>query len=167
ERAGGTYARLAASPLPVWGVLAGKGLACFITMIGVTTLMVGIAVATCGVTVDHPALLAAGVVCVALGFVGIMLLVATLTKTERAAQGGGWGVMMVLAFIGGAAIPSFIFPKILQQVSQISPMYWSIRAFDSGLWRDLTPGEAVLPLLVMLAIGALGFTLAAYSARRA
>lgn len=167
ERSGGTFGRLAASPLPAWGVLAGKGLACFITMLGVTTLMIGVAVLVCGVTIENPLLLVAGLLCVSFGFVGIMTLIATLTKTERAAQGGGWGVMMVFAFIGGAAIPSFVFPKVLQQISQISPMYWAIRAFDSGLWRNFTLVEAALPLVVMLVIGVVGFGLGVRSMRRA
>lgn len=167
ERSGGTFGRLAASPLPTWGVLAGKGLACFITMILVSLLMLGVAKVLCGVTIAHPWLMWAGLVCVSFGFVGIMTLVATLAKSERAAQGGGWGVMMVFAFIGGAAIPSFVFPKVLQQISQISPMYWSIRAFDSALWRDLSPGQAALPLVIMVAIGAVGFGLGVRSMRRA
>lgn len=166
EKSGGTFGRLAASPLPTWGVLAGKGLACFFAMMGVSALMIAVAVVLCRVHIKHPLLLVAALLCVSVGFVGIMTLVATLARSERAAHGGGWGVMMIFAFIGGAAIPSFVFPKLLQQISQASPMYWSIRAFDSGLWRDLSPVEAALPLAIMAAIGVVGFSLGVVSMRR-
>jgi len=167
ERSGGTLGRLSVSPLPAWGVLAGKGLACFLTMLGVSALLMVVAVLAGGVTIRHPLLLAAGLVSVSVGFVGVMTLIATLTRTERAAQGGGWGVMMIFAFVGGAAIPSFVFPPVLQKISQISPMYWGIRACESGLWRDLSPVQAALPIALMLGLGLVGFALGVRSMRRA
>jgi ABC-2 type transport system permease protein len=167
EKSGGTFGRLAASPLPVWGVLAGKGLACFITMLGVTTIMIIVAVFVCRVTIANPVLLVAGVLSVSLGFVGIMTLIATLAKSERAAQGGGWGVMMVFAFIGGAAVPSFAMPSWMQHVSQVSPMYWAIRLFEGGLWRPLSTADAAVAIAVMLGIAIVGFSLGAASMRRA
>lgn len=167
EKTGGTYGRLTASPLPTWGVLAGKGLACFITMMGVTMLMILFAVVVCKVTIANPLLLAAGVVSVALGFVGIMTLIATLAKSERSASGFGWAVMMVFAFVGGAAVPSFAMPDWMLHISQLSPMYWAIRLFEGGLWRPLTTIEAVVPIAIMLLIAAVAFTLGAVSLRRA
>lgn len=167
EKSGGTYSRLASSPLPSWGLLAGKGLACFLTMAGVTSLMIAVAVVVCKVTVANPWVLFAAIVSVSFGFVGVMTLVATLATSERAAQGGGWGVMMVFAFIGGAAVPSFAMPGWMQRVSEISPMYWSIRLFEFGLWRPVTAADVVLPAAVMLTIGVAGFAIGVYSMRRA
>lgn len=166
EKSDGTYGRLASSPLPSWGLLAGKGLACFVTMVGVTSLMIAVAVVVCRVSIVNQWVLVAAIVSVSFGFVGIMTLVATVAKSERAAQGGGWGVLMVFAFIGGAAVPSFAMPGWMQRVSEISPMYWSIRLFEFGLWRPMTPADVAVPIAVMLGIGVIGFGLGAYAMRR-
>lgn len=175
EKAAGTYGRLAASPLPVWGVLAGKGLACFLTMSAVTCLMLALAVALCGVRIANPAVMAVAIVTVCLGFVGIMTVIATLVRTERAAQGGGWAVMMVLSFVGGAAVPSIAMPGWMQSISQISPIYWAIRLLEFGVWRKVPSLNAAdpatyamwaLPAGIMLAIAAVGFTLGLSSVRR-
>jgi ABC-2 type transport system permease protein len=175
EKTAGTYGRLVASPLPTWGVLAGKGLACFLTMMAVTCLMIVFSMLVCKVTVANWWVLGVAVVTVSLGFVGIMTIVATLAKSERAAQGGGWAVMMVLAFIGGAAVPSAVMPAWMQNVSQLSPMYWSIKAFDFGLWRPVpefslthpaTYSMWAIPAAIMLAIAVVGFVLGIVSVRR-
>lgn len=166
EKSGGTFGRLASSPLPSWGLLAGKGLACFLTTTGVTALMIAVAVVVCRVTINNPLVLVAAIISVSLGFVGIMTVVATVARSERAAQGGGWGAMMVFAFIGGAAVPSFAMPGWMQRVGEISPMYWSIRLFEFGLWRPATAADVALPIAVMLAIGVAGFSLGVYSMRR-
>ena len=72
---------------------AGRVTACCIMAIGLLTLAVfGLAVA---------------VVCASACFVGIMMLIATLGKTEQSVAGTGWGILMPLAMLG-AYIATFI-----------------------------------------------------------
>jgi ABC-2 type transport system permease protein len=165
ERSGGTLMRLRAAPVPAWALMAGKGLACFITSLGVMGLMLVVSLFL-GVRPPSWPMLAVAVVCVCFGFVGVMMLIAALAPTERAASGVGWAVMMVLAFIGGAAVPTFVMPGWMQGISNISPMRWAMLALEGGVWRDLGAADMALPLGIMLALGALGIGVGAWSLRR-
>ena len=140
-------------------------------MTTVTGVMIAVAILLCGVTVGSWPVLVVAVVCVSLCFVGMMSLIASIAKTERAAQGYGWGAMMPLAMLGGAAVPSFVMPEFLQRLAQVSPMYWSMRLLEGGLWRDLERPEAMAsivyaPMAVTLGIAALGFGLGVVTMRR-
>ena len=50
------------------------------------------------------------IVCVAFGFVGVMMVLATISKSAGGAAGLGRGVMLVMAMIGGGSIPLFLMP---------------------------------------------------------
>lgn len=159
ERTRGTLVRLRMAPLPSWHVLAGKGLACFATTVGVTSLLLLVARFVFGVQPGSVALLAAAVVCSAVAFVGIMMLLSVLGKTEAAAGGIGWAVLLVMAMLGGGMMPLFLMPGWMQTVSHISPVKWAVLALEGAIWRGFSPAEMALPCAVLLAVGATGFAL--------
>lgn len=57
--------------------------------------------------------------------------------------------------IGGAWVPTFIFPAWLQRVTVIVPTRRAIDGFDAMTWRGFGLGAAIMPILVLL-----GFSLA-------
>lgn len=156
ERTGGTYARLRVSPLSSSAVLAGKGLACMLSMVGLTAVMLIVA-SFIGVDISHvPQILMISLsTCAA--FVGAMMFIAALSKTERQASGSGWAVMMVFAFIGGAAIPSFVFPPFIAKLSVFSPIFWALRGFEGALWRGFSIEQMLTPVGILLAVALLLF----------
>jgi ABC-2 type transport system permease protein len=157
ERTRGTLMRLAASPLARWHILAGKGLACFITAIVVQLTMLGVAVGFFGVRPQNPALLALVVVVASFGFVGLMMLIATLSKSEGGAGGLGRALLLILAMIGGGSIPLFFMPPFMQNVSAVSPFRWAIQGLDVAIWRGGEFSAAALPLAILMAMGVVGF----------
>ncbi len=161
ERAGGTLVRLMLSPIGRWQILAGKALACFATCLIVSCAVLLLGRAAFGVAPRSVPMLAVAIVCIGLGFVGVMMLVATIGKTAGGSSGLGRGLLLMLAMIGGGSIPMFFMPPWMQTVSSISPFKWAILALDGAIWRPLTWAEFLGPCAVLLGFGVAGFALGA------
>ena len=58
-------------------------------------------------------LLLAAIVCTAAAFVGIILLLASMARTEQGVGGMGPAVMMPLFLLGGAMVPLMFMPPWL------------------------------------------------------
>ena len=157
ERARGTLSRLRLAPISRMHLLAGKGLACFITTMLVQALLIVLAVLAFRCSVAQPAMLAIGCTMAAFGFTGLAMLIAGLCKTEAEANGAGRGALLVLALIGGGTIPLVFMPPILQTLSYASPFRWAVLAIEGPFWRDLAVSEQVVPLAILFTIGAGGF----------
>ena len=157
ERARGTLSRLRLAPISRMHLLAGKGLACFITTMLVQALLIVLAVLAFRCSVAQPAMLAIGCTMAAFAFTGLAMLIAGLCKTEAEANGAGRGALLVLALIGGGTIPLFFMPPVLQSLSYASPFRWAVLAIEGPFWRDLAVSEQVVPLAILFAIGAGGF----------
>src|SRR5262249_33636869 len=111
ERTQGTLVRLQISPLTRFHLLAGKATASFIAI-----LIVECGILLLGRYVFHVVPASWGLLALAgfssgIAFVGIMMLTSSLGKTEQAAAGAGWAVMMPLAMFGGAMVPLFAMPS--------------------------------------------------------
>jgi ABC-2 type transport system permease protein len=161
ERARGTMGRLRLAPISYAHILAGKALACFITLLAVLSLLLLVARFAFEVIPSSLPLLVAAVLCSGVCFVGLMMLLAVMGRTEAAAGGIGWAVMLAFAMIGGGMVPLFIMPGWMQQASVVSPVRWAVLALEGAIWRDFTPAEMLTPCLVMLGIGAVAFAIGA------
>lgn len=159
ERRRGTLIRLRVSPQPRAVVLAGKALGCFTGILGVCTILFGIGMAAFGVRPASPALLVMAVLSVAVGFVGIMMLISTLGRTESSVSGLGWALMMFMSMTGGGMVPLFAMPGWLQAVSVVSPVRWAVLAFEGALWRGFTFEQMLLPCGILVAVGVVAFTI--------
>lgn len=152
ERKEGTLRRLRAAPLGRRAILGGKALACF-TMI--LALCVGLfAVGRFfGVKPDSPGLLALALLSMAVAFTGLMMLISVLGKTERAAGGIGWAMMMLFAMLGGGMVPLFFMPEWMRTLGHASPVKWAILAIEGAVWRGFTPADMLLPCAVLCGTG--------------
>jgi linearmycin/streptolysin S transport system permease protein len=167
ERTTGTMARLLTAPLSRRQLLAGKALACFAAILAMEVLVLLVGVAAFGVRPASWLLLAAAGVSSAIAFVGIMLVLATLGRTESSANAAAWATLLVMALVGGGMVPLFVMPRFMATASHLSPAKWVILAFEGALWRGFSPAEMALPCAILLAIGALGFALGSRLARTA
>lgn len=156
ERTQGTFLRLRVAPLSRAQVLAGKGLACFIACLTVSVLFLAIGRLVFGVRIAAPGLLGLAILATAVCFVGIMMFLSVLGKTEQAVGGAGWAILTVMAMLGGGMVPLFIMPPWLQTASHASPVKWGIVALEGAIWRGFTPAEMILPCAILVATG-LGF----------
>jgi ABC-2 type transport system permease protein len=82
------------------------------------------------------------------------LLIAALGKTPEATRGLAILATLLLVMLGGAWVPSFVFPAWLQTISSFVPTRWAIDGLDAMTWRGLPASAATLPVAVMLAFSA-------------
>jgi ABC-2 type transport system permease protein len=95
------------------------------------------------------------------GFVGVCaafslmtaafgLMVAALGKTPEATRGYSIMATLVMVMLGGAWVPTFIFPLWLQKLTVVVPTRWAIDGMDGMTWRGLGFSAAVAPIGVLL-----------------
>jgi len=167
ERRSGTLLRLRVAPIRRAQILAGKALACFLACVGVIALLLAIGqIPIFGVHVRQPFLLAMAAVSVAVCFVGLTMLFATLGSTESGVAGVSWAVMLISAMLGGGMIPLIAMPAWMLRVSNLSPVKWGIYSLEGAIWRDFSPAEMLKPCAILLAIGCVGFAIGVRLLRR-
>lgn len=159
ERTQGTWLRLRIAPQSRGEILAGKGLSCFATCIAAVFLMLLLGNLFFGVRIASPLHLALALASCGFGFSGLMMLISTLGRTERAVAGAGWAAMMPFAMLGGAMVPLFAMPAWMQDLGSVSPVKWAVLALEGAIWRGLTLQEMLLPCGILIAVGAAGFGL--------
>ena len=103
----------------------------------------------------------------AICFVGFMMLVASLGKTEQTASGAGWAILMPLSMIGGAMVPTFVMPAWIQSISFISPIRWAMLAIEGGVWRNFSIAEMAMPCAILIALGLVCFAVGTRGLREA
>ena len=156
ERTHGTLVRLRMAPLTRAQILGGKALACLVSIMLVELILLGVA-KTLGVHPSSYGILAlAGLSC-AICFVGFMMLIASLGKTEQTAAGAAWAIIMPMSMFGGVMIPQFVMPQWMQTIGLLSPMRWGVLAIEGGIWRAFSVSEMVLPCSILVTIGVLCF----------
>ncbi len=165
ERTAGTLLRLEAAPLSRGQLLLGKALGCFAAILIVEVLLLAVGVAFFHVRPASPGLLALALLSAAAAFVGIMMLLAALGRTEQAASGAGWAALLVMAMLGGGMVPLFVMPPWMLVASNVSPAKWAILGFEGALWRGFSPAEMALPCAILLGVGAASFAAGARAFR--
>ena len=78
------------------------------------------------------------------------LLIAALGKTPNAARGASVLATLMMVMLGGAWIPTFLFPAWLQKVTVVVPTRWAVDGFDAMTWRGLGFGSAIMPIAVLV-----------------
>jgi ABC-2 type transport system permease protein len=79
------------------------------------------------------------------------LLVAALGHTPAATRRVAMFVVLVMVMLGGAWVPSFLFPAWLQQITWLVPVRWAVDGLDAMTWRGLPFAEALVPTGLLLA----------------
>lgn len=155
ERTAGTFLRLRLAPISRAQILGGKGLACFVACVSISFILLLIGNLIFSVRVANPVILCLGIVSAAFCFVGLMMLISVMGKTEESVGGAGWGILMAAAMTGGGMIPVIFMPGWLLTISHFSPVKWSILAIEGGIWRNFSFSEMALPVGVLIGIGLL------------
>jgi ABC-2 type transport system permease protein len=157
ERVHGTFVRLQMAPLTRVQILAGKALACIASISALQIALFSIGTLFFGIRISSYPLLLVACGCASIGFVGFMMMVAGLGRTEQAAAGAGWAMLMPMTMFGGGMMPQFIMPGWMLTIGNFSPVKWAILAFEGAVWRAFTPSEMLVPCAILLGFGALCF----------
>lgn len=158
ERSQGTFMRLRVAPIGWTMVLAGKAGACFLVLMSVQLALLALASVIFHVSFGGTAVVAMAVFSASIAFVGIMMMLSVLGRTEKAASGYATGVMMLMMMFGGGMIPVFAMPSWMLSVSNASPVKWAVIALEGSIWRGYSPTDMLLPCGVLLAVGVGCFT---------
>jgi ABC-2 type transport system permease protein len=152
ERRQGTLARMLASPLHWWSIVAGKlAVSMVMAVVSMGVIVVGTSLLL-GASWGDPAAVAALVTGAAVAATGIALLAVAFTRTEDQAASAVAVVTMVLAILGGAFFPTSQGPELLAQLSLLTPHAWFLR----GIGEVSTGGNLVSvggPFGVLVIIG--------------
>jgi ABC-2 type transport system permease protein len=152
----GLWKRLRAAPLSRTKLLGSRIASCALIALIVFAVIYAVAMAVFGVRVDGSAIgFVAVLVAFALLTASFGLLIAALGKTPEATRGLAILATLLLVMLGGAWVPSFVFPAWLQTVSLFVPTRWAIDGLDAMTWRGLPLDSAVLPVAAMLAFTAI------------
>ena len=161
ERQRGLWKRLRSAPISRLSLLAGKAASGSLIALLTLTVSFAFAMIVFGVRIQGSRIgFAAIALATALMASTFGLLVASLGKTPGGTRGIASLSVLLMVMLGGAWVPSFIFPAWLQQLTVVIPARWAVDGFDAMTWRGLGLQAAVLPTLVMLGFAAVFGTLA-------
>jgi ABC-2 type transport system permease protein len=155
ESGSGTFLRMRVAPIRRWQILAGHGLACFVSALGVSIFLLAIGHLFFGVRLQSPTGLLLALPCIGFCFVGLALLLSALGQSESAVGGAAWAILLVLAMIGGGMVPDFFLPPWIETAGRVSPVKWAILGLQGGVWRDFSLAEMLRPCGILLLQGSL------------
>ncbi len=143
EKSQGTMIRLITNPVPYAVLLAGKTATYLIICVIQFFLMIAVGIYLFPY-LDLPVLDVSGklflmtVVAIFSGLaaIGLGILLGTIAKTQEQSAPFGATSVVILAAIGGVWVPVFAMPKVMQFVSNISPMNWGLNTFYDVLLRN-------------------------------
>jgi len=146
----GVWNRLLAAPVSLTTVLGGRAISGTLIAMGLMCAMFACAALIFKVQIGSLA-----------GFLGIAasfslmtaafgLLIAAFGKTPEAARGIATFATLIMVMLGGAWVPSFVFPEWVQQLTLAVPTRWAIDGFDAVTWRGLGLEGALMPIAVQL-----------------
>ena len=151
----GLWKRLRAAPLSRSQLLGSRIASCALIGLIVFAVVYAVAVAFFGVRISGSV---PGFVAVLVAFALLTssfgLMIAALGRTPEATRGLAILATLLMVMLGGAWVPSFIFPPWLQTVSMWMPTHWAVDGLDAMTWRGLPLQAALLPVAALL-----GFTL--------
>jgi ABC-2 type transport system permease protein len=149
-RRSGFWSRLMAAPVTLGSVLAARAASGAVIAFGLLCTIFAFAVAALGVQITSVAGFIGVAVCFALLTASFGLFIAAFGKTPEAARGIAVFATLIMVMLGGAWVPSFMFPEWVQTVSQAVPTRWAIDGLDAVTWRGLGLEAALGPMAVQL-----------------
>lgn len=144
EKNQGTFVRLRTNPVPYAVVLGGKTIAYLMVCVVQFLLMLAVGVYVLpqlglnALEVSTKGFFLSILIAIFSGLsaIGFGILLGTVAKTQEQSAPFGATAVVLLAAVGGVWVPTFIMPKIMQLISNISPMNWGLSAFYDIFLRD-------------------------------
>ena len=156
ERQRGLWKRLRSAPVSRLTLLAGKVLSGALISLMIVGVCFAFAMAVFGVRISGSvAGFAAVAVACALMASTFGVLVAALGNSPATARGVTTLAVLMMVMLGGAWVPTFIFPAWLQQFTLIVPVRWAVDGLDAMTWRGIGLSGAAAPVIALLGFAAL------------
>ena len=151
----GVWRRLRAAPLSRTTLLGSRLIGTTLIALLILTLVYAAAMLVFKVRIagSVPGFVAVAV-SVALLAASTGLMIAALGRSVAATRGLSTFVVLLLVMLGGAWVPSFIFPAWLQRVALFVPTRWAVDGLDAMTWRGQPFAAALAPIAVLLGFAA-------------
>jgi ABC-2 type transport system permease protein len=150
SRKQGLWNRLLAAPVSMTTLIIARALSCALIAFFVSCVLCFVAIVVFQVEILGSVVGLIGIaICFSLMTASFGLLIAAFGKTPEAARGIATFATLVLVMLGGAWMPSFLFPQWLQDITVFIPTRWAVDGFDAMTWRGLGIDAAILPMAAL------------------
>jgi ABC-2 type transport system permease protein len=138
RRQQGVWKRMRAAPLSRTVVLGSRVASSAVTSMATLMILFAFARVVFGVRI-HGSLIGFFGICAAFSLMAAAfgLLIATFGKTAEATRALAILVTLLMVMLGGAWVPTFIFPAWLQKLTVVIPTRWAMDGLDAVTWRGL------------------------------
>ena len=155
ERDQGALTRVRLAPVSVGQILTARALSSAAVALLMSAAVYAAAMMVFGVEIlGSAAGFALVLVSQALFIGGFTVFLCGVGKTDRQISNYGSIAVLSMSFLGGAAVPAFLFPEWVQILSKALPTYWTTEGLAAMTWRGLGFAHALLPSGILLGLGA-------------
>jgi ABC-2 type transport system permease protein len=162
----GVWNRLLAAPVGLTQLLLSRAASGAIIAFSLLCVVFAVAVAVFGVHIASLPGFIGMALCFGMMTAGLGLLIAAFGKTPEAARRIAMFAVLVMVMLGGAWLPSFMFPAWMQKLTVAVPTRWAVDGLDAITWRGMD-AAAVMPAMgVQLGFALLFGLLAVWKFRR-
>jgi len=169
ERDQGVFHRLLSGPVSRMHILWSKYV--FLALLGLVqlTILMAFGQAVFNVITSVNQLLPLAVICVAgaAASTAFGMILCSFCKTPAQANGMGTLFILSMSALGGAMVPSFMFPAFIREyLSPFTLVHWMLDGMLKVLWEDATVAGLWLNLVVLGAFAVLALIVAQWRFRR-
>ena len=152
ERQRGLWKRLRSAPVSRFTLLTGKAASVSIISFLILAVCFAFAMIVFKVRIQGSVIgfLGVSVACSVMAS-SFGLLVAALGNSPATARGMTTLAVLMMVMLGGAWVPTFIFPAWLQQFTLVVPVRWAVDGLDATTWRGVGLMGALPAIGVLLA----------------
>jgi ABC-2 type transport system permease protein len=162
EQRQGIWSRLLAAPVSLSTVILSRAAAGAIIATGLMVAMFICAVLIFKVQITSVPGFIGMAICFGVMTAAFGLLIAAFGKTPEAARGIATFATLILVMLGGAWVPSFVFPQWMQTATLVVPTRWAVDGLDAVTWRGLGLDGAAPAMAVQLGFAAVFGALAVW-----
>ena len=166
-RRSGVWSRLLAAPVSLTQVLLARAASGAIIAFALLCIVFAVAVFGFGVHIASLPGFIGMALCFGVLTASLGLVIAAFGKTPEAARKIAMFAILVMVMLGGAWMPSFLFPQWMQTLTMAVPTRWAIDGLDAVTWRGMDAMAAAPAMGVQLGFALLFGLLALWKFKRA
>lgn len=166
-RRSGVWNRLLAAPVSLTQVLLARAASGAIIAFALLCVVFAVAVFGFGVHIASLPGFIGMALCFGVLTASLGLVIAAFGKTPEAARKIAMFAILVMVMLGGAWMPSFLFPQWMQTLTMAVPTRWAIDGLDAITWRGMDAVAAAPAMGVQLGFALVFGLLAVWKFKRA
>jgi ABC-2 type transport system permease protein len=136
-RRSGVWNRLLAAPVGLTQLLLARAASGAIIAFALLCVVFAVAVLVFGVHIASLPGFIGMALCFGVLTASLGLVIAAFGKTPEAARRIAMFAVLVMVMLGGAWLPSFLFPAWMQQLTMAVPTRWAVDGLDAITWRGM------------------------------